>query len=159
MSDQSKIYVTKQRLSEIEQELRQLKVHARKEIAQKIAEARAQGDLSENAEYDAAREEQGLLELRINKMENMLSRASIIDETDVDVSKVNIMTRVRVMNEKTKRESVYQLVSQEEADFEGGKISISSPIGKALMGHTVGDVVHVKVPAGLLNLKVLEISK
>jgi transcription elongation factor GreA len=161
MSDNpnSKVYVTKARLKEIEEELRNLKVHARKEIAGKIAEARAQGDLSENAEYDAAREEQGLLELRINKMETMLSKTSIIDETDIDVSKVNIMTKVRVLNDKTKRENVYQVVSQEEADFEGGKISMSSPIGKALMGHVVGDSVQVKVPAGILNLKILEITR
>jgi transcription elongation factor GreA len=161
MSDNpnSKVYVTKARLAEIEEELRHLKVHARKEIAGKIAEARAQGDLSENAEYDAAREEQGLLELRINKMEQMLSKTSIIDETDIDVSKVNIMTKVRVLNDKTKRENVYQVVSQEEADFEGGKISISSPIGKALMGHEVGESVQVKVPAGMLNLKILEITR
>lgn len=161
MSDNpnSKVYVTKARLKEIEEELRNLKVHARKEIAGKIAEARAQGDLSENAEYDAAREEQGLLELRINKMETMLSKTAIIDETDIDVSKVNIMTKVKVLNDKTKRENVYQVVSQEEADFEGGKISMSSPIGKALMGHVVGDSVQVKVPAGLLNLKILEITR
>jgi transcription elongation factor GreA len=159
MSETSKVYVTKARLKEIEDELRHLKVHARKEVAQKIAEARAQGDLSENAEYDAAREEQGLLELRINKMEQMLSKTSIIDESEIDVSKVGIMTKVRVLNEKTKRESTYQIVSQEEADFEGGKISISSPIGKALMGQIVGGVVQVKVPAGVLNLKVLEITR
>jgi transcription elongation factor GreA len=161
MSDNpnSKVYVTKARLKEIEEELRNLKVHARKEIAGKIAEARAQGDLSENAEYDAAREEQGLLELRINKMETMLSKTSIIDETDIDVSKVNIMTKVKVLNDKTKRENVYQVVSQEEADFEGGKISMSSPIGKALMGHVVGDTVQVKVPAGMLTLKILEITR
>ncbi len=161
MSDNpnSKVYVTKARLKEIEDQLRNLKVHARKEIAGKIAEARAQGDLSENAEYDAAREEQGLLELRINKMETMLSKTAIIDETDIDVSKVNIMTKVKVLNDKTKRENVYQVVSQEEADFEGGKISMSSPIGKALMGHVVGDSVQVTVPAGLLNLKILEITR
>lgn len=159
MSDTSKVYVTRQRLTEIEEELRNLKVHARKEIAQKIAEARAQGDLSENAEYDAAREEQGLLELRINKMEHMLAKTAIIDESDVDISKVNIMTKVRVLNEKTKRESTYQIVSQEEADFEGGKISVSSPIGKALMGHVIGETVQVKVPAGTLSLKVLEITR
>lgn len=159
MSDTSKVYVTRQRLTEIEAELRNLKVHARKEIAMKIAEARAQGDLSENAEYDAAREEQGLLELRINKMEHVLAKTAIIDESDVDISKVNIMTKVRVLNDKTKRESTYQIVSQEEADFEGGKISVSSPIGKALMGHEIGETVQVKVPAGVLTLKVLEITR
>lgn len=159
MSENQKTYVTKQRLSEIEEQLRDLKINARKEIAGKIAEARAQGDLSENAEYDAAREEQGLLELRIHKMESMLAKTSIIDESEIDISKVSIMCKVKVLNQKTKRENVYQIVSQEEADFEGGKISVSSPIGKALMGHVVGDVIQIKVPAGALDLKVLEISR
>jgi transcription elongation factor GreA len=157
--DNSKVYLTRQRLGEIEVELRNLKVHARKEIALKIAEARAQGDLSENAEYDAAREEQGLLELRINKMEKLLMRSEIIDESEISIDKVNVMTKVRVTNLKTKKDNVYQLVSPEEADFEGGKISISSPIGKALMNRVVGDVVKVKVPAGALELQVKEITR
>ena len=157
--DNSKVYLTRQRLGEIEVELRNLKVFARKEIALKIAEARAQGDLSENAEYDAAREEQGLLELRINKMEKLLLRSEIIDETEISIEKVNVMTKVRVTNMKTKKDNVYQLVSPEEADFEGGKISISSPIGKALMNRIVGDIVKVKVPAGALELQVKEITR
>ncbi|MFI5202822.1 MAG: transcription elongation factor GreA, partial [Candidatus Kapaibacterium sp.] len=131
--DQSKIYVTKQRLSEIEEEVRKLKFHGRKDIAQRIAEARAQGDLSENAEYDAAREEQGLLELRIRKMEEVLARSSIIDESNISTDKVGIMTRVTVLNAKTNKKNEYQIVSAEEADFEGGRISTSSPIGKALL--------------------------
>ena len=139
--------------------MRNLKVFARKEIALKIAEARAQGDLSENAEYDAAREEQGLLELRINKMEKLLLRSEIIDETEISIEKVNVMTKVRVTNMKTKKDNVYQLVSPEEADFKGGKISISSPIGKALMNRIVGDIVKVKVPAGALELQVKEITR
>lgn len=159
MADNSKVYVTRQRLAEIEEELRDLKSRGRKEVAAKIAEARAQGDLSENAEYDAAREEQGLLELRINKMEKMLMRSEIIDESEISIDKVNIMTRVKVMNEKTKKENIYQLVSQEEADFEGGKISVSSPIGKALLNHVVGDKVDVKVPAGVLQLRIIEITR
>lgn len=159
MGDNSKVYVTRQRLAQIEEELRDLKSRGRKEVAQKIAEARAQGDLSENAEYDAAREEQGLLELRINKMEKMLIRSEIIDESDISIDKVNIMTRVKVVNEKTQKENIYQLVSQEEADFEGGKISVSSPIGKALLNHKVGDKVDVKVPAGILQLKIVEITR
>jgi transcription elongation factor GreA len=157
--DQPKIYVTKQRLAEIEEEVRQLKVHGRKEVAQRIAEARAQGDLSENAEYDAAREEQGLLELRIKKMEEILTRSSIIDESNISTDKVGIMTKVKVTNEKTGKDNNYQIVSQEEADFETGRISMSSPIGKALMGKRVGESVQVKVPAGVLNLKVKEITK
>jgi len=159
MAENSKIYVTRERLAEIEAELRDLKVRARKEIASKIAEARAQGDLSENAEYDAAREEQGLLELRIHKMEKMLINSTIIDKSEIEIDKVGIMTKVRVLNERTNKENVYEIVSQDEADFEGGKISMSSPIGKALLNHVIGDVVQVKVPAGSLNLKVLEISK
>ncbi len=159
MAEQSKLYVTKERLSEIEEELRNLKVHGRKEIAGKIAEARAQGDLSENAEYDAAREEQGLLELRIHKMELMLTHSTIIDESEISIDKVGMLTKVRVLNKKTKKEATYQIVSAEDADFEGGKISVSSPIGKALMHHAIGDNVQVKVPAGVLEFKILEISR
>lgn len=159
MADQSKIYITKSRLAEIEEEVRQLKVHGRKEVAGRIAEARAQGDLSENAEYDAAREEQGLLELRIKKLEQILTRSSIIDERDIPTDKVGIMSKVKVLNEKTKRESVYQIVSEQEADFEGGRISVSSPIGKALFNHIVGDAVQVKVPAGMLSLKIVGIDR
>lgn len=157
--DSSKVYVTRQRLAEIEEQLRDLKSRGRREIAQKIAEARAQGDLSENAEYDAAREEQGLLELRINKMERMLMKTEVIDESEISTEKVNIMTRVRVKNKKTNKDNIYQIVSQEEADFEGGKISVSSPIGKALLNKKVGDVVDVKVPAGVLQLQIEEISR
>jgi transcription elongation factor GreA len=153
-----KVYVTKERLSEIEAELRHLKTFARKEIAGKIGEARAQGDLSENAEYDAAREEQGLLELRIHKMEQLLSNSSIIDESQISTDKVGMMTRVRVLNKKTKKENTYLLVSAEEADFEGGKISVASPIGKALLNKVIGDEVKIKVPAGQIELKILEIT-
>ncbi|HET9137645.1 MAG TPA: transcription elongation factor GreA [Candidatus Kapabacteria bacterium] len=153
-----KVYVTKERLSEIEAELRHLKTVARKEIAAKIGEARAQGDLSENAEYDAAREEQGLLELRIHKMEQTLSNSSIIDESQISTDKVGMMTRVKVKNKKTKKENIYLLVSAEEADFEGGKISVASPIGKALLNKVIGDTVMVKVPAGTIELEILEIT-
>jgi transcription elongation factor GreA len=159
MTGQSTLYVTRERLREIEAELRNLKVHARREIAGKIAEARAQGDLSENAEYDAAREEQGLLELRIHKMELMLTHSQIIDASDISIDKVGMLTKVRVLNKKTKKEATYQIVSAEDADFEGGKISVSSPIGKALMHHPIGDNVQVKVPAGVLEFKILEISR
>ena len=159
MAGHTSVYVTRERLSEIEAELRNLKVHARKEIADKIAEARAQGDLSENAEYDAAREEQGLLELRIHKMEVMLMNSTIIDESEISIDKVGMLTKVRVLNKKTKKEATYQIVSAEDADFEGGKISVSSPIGKALMQNTVGKSVQVKVPAGVLEFEILEISR
>jgi transcription elongation factor GreA len=159
MAGQSTVYVTRERLSEIEKELQHLKFHARKEIAGKIAEARAQGDLSENAEYDAAREEQGLLELRIHKMEVMLMNSTIIDESEIAIDKVGMLTKVRVLNKKTKKEATYQIVSAEDADFEGGKISVSSPIGKALMHNPVGKAIQVKVPAGVLEFQILEISR
>jgi transcription elongation factor GreA len=157
--DQEKIYMTRQRLTELEEEVKNLRFHGRRDIAARIAEARAQGDLSENAEYDAAREEQGLLELRIRKMEDVLARSAVIDETNIQTDKVGIMTRVTVKNNKTNKDSVYQLVSAEEADFEGGKISVSSPIGRALMNKKIGEEVQVKVPAGVLELKVVSIGK
>src|SRR3954471_9340644 len=113
--EHQKLYVTKQRLAEIEEEVRKLKVYGRKDVANRIAEARAQGDLSENAEYDAAREEQGLLELRIRKMEEILTRSSIFDENNISTDKVGIMSKVTVTNEKTGKDNHYQIVSQEEA--------------------------------------------
>lgn len=154
-----KAYITRERLTEIENQLRDLKVNARKEIAGKIAEARAQGDLSENAEYDAAREEQGLLELRIHKIEQMLMGSTIIDESEIPTDKVGMLSKAKVLNKKTKKSSNYQVVSQEDADFEQGRISISSPIGKALYGKVVGDIVQVKVPAGIMELQIQEITK
>ena len=159
MAGKSTVYVTRDRLAEIEAELRDLKINARKEIAGKIAEARSQGDLSENAEYDAAREEQGLLELRIHKMEVMLMNSTIIDESEISIDKVGMLTKVRVLNKKTKKEATYQIVSAEDADFEGGKISASSPIGKALLNNKVGKSIQVKVPAGVLEFEILEISR
>ncbi len=157
--DQEKIYMTRQRLTELEEEVKTLRFHGRRDIAQRIADARAQGDLSENAEYDAAREEQGLLELRIRKMEDVLARSAVIDESNIQTDKVGIMTRVTVLNSATKKKNEYQIVSPEEADFEGGRISMSSPIGKALMNKKVGEEVQVKVPAGTLELKVVSIGK
>lgn len=154
-----KAYITRERLTEIENQLRDLKVNARKEIAGKIAEARAQGDLSENAEYDAAREEQGLLELRIHKIEQMLMGSTIIDESEIPTDKVGMLSKAKVLNKKTKKSSNYQVVSQEDANFEEGRISVSSPIGKALYGKVVGDVVQVKVPAGVMELQIQEITK
>jgi transcription elongation factor GreA len=157
--EHQKIYVTKQRLVEIEEEVRKLKFEGRRDVAARIAEARAQGDLSENAEYDAAREEQGLLELRIRKMEQVLSNSTIIDESNIQTDKVGIMTRVTVVNEKTGKENIYQIVSQEEADLENGRLSMSSPIGRALLNKKVGEKVQVKVPAGTLDLKIKLIGK
>ena len=123
-----------------------------------IAEARDKGDLSENAEYDAAREAQGLLEMRIAQLENTLSKARIIDETKIDTSKVQILSRVKLLNHNVKREVEYTIVSENEANLREGKLAIGTPIAKALLGKKVGEVVEVQVPAGMLKLEILNIS-
>lgn len=153
------IYMTRERLLELERELNELKTKGRKEIAQKIADARAHGDLSENAEYDAAKEEQGMLELRISKLENMLSRAKIVDTSSISTDEVRVLTKVKVKNLKNGNLQTYYLVSPEEADFENGKMSVNSPIGRQLLGKRVGDIVKVNVPAGIIELEILEISR
>lgn len=153
------IYMTRERLLELERELNELKTKGRKEIAQKIADARAHGDLSENAEYDAAKEEQGILELRISKLENMLSRAKIVDTSSISTDEVRVLTKVKVKNLKNGNLQTYYLVSPEEADFENGKMSVNSPIGRQLLGKRVGDIVKVNVPAGIIELEILEISR
>lgn len=158
MYEQNYVYLTKERLVELEKELQELKLSGRKEIAQKIAEARAHGDLSENAEYDAAKEEQGLFELRISKLENILSRARIVETGQFDSSKVHILSTVIIENLANNKKFEYTLVSPEEADFQAGKVSITSPVGIALNGKNVGDVVKVKAPAGILDYKILEIK-
>ncbi|MEJ2493306.1 MAG: transcription elongation factor GreA [Ignavibacteriaceae bacterium] len=127
-------------------------------IAAKIAEARAHGDLSENAEYEAAKEEQGLFELKLSKLEAMLSRARIIDTTKFPQDKVHILSKVKIKNLKTQKVFDYLLVSPEEADFQEGKISVTSPVGKGLMGTKLGDKVKVKAPAGLLEFEILNID-
>ena len=126
--------------------------------AQAIAEARDKGDLSENAEYDAAREAQGLLEMRIAQLENTLSKARIIDETKIDTSKVQILSRVKLLNHNVKREVEYTIVSENEANLREGKLAIGTPIAKALLGKKVGEIVEVQVPAGILKLEILNIS-
>ena len=123
-----------------------------------IAEARDKGDLSENAEYDAAREAQGLLEMRIAQLENTLSKARIIDETKIDTSKVQILSRVKLLNHNVKREVEYTIVSENEANLREGKLAIGTPIAKALLGKKVGEIVEVQVPAGMLKLEILNIS-
>ena len=123
-----------------------------------IAEARDKGDLSENAEYDAAREAQGLLEMRIAQLENTLSKARIIDETKIDTSKVQILSRVKLLNHNVKREVEYTIVSENEANLREGKLAIGTPIAKALLGKKVGEIVEVQVPAGTLKLEILNIS-
>lgn len=153
------VYLTRERLVEMEQELHDLKTNGRKVIAQKIADARGHGDLSENAEYDTAKEEQQHLELKIAKLEITLSHAKIIEAKDLPNDKIYILSRVKLQDLKTKEVFEYLLVSPEESNFEENKISVTSPIGKSLLGKTKGESVEIKVPAGILNYKILDISR
>ena len=158
MAEANFVYLTKERLVELEKELQDLKIKGRKEIAAKIAEARAHGDLSENAEYDAAKEEQGLFELKISNLENVLSRVRLIEPSQFPDGKVHILSKVKIKNLKTQKIFDYMLVSPEEADFQAGKISVTSPVGQGLMGAEVGEKVNVKAPAGLLEFEILSIE-
>lgn len=158
MGNNDFVYLTKERLAELEKELQHLKINGRKEIAAKIAEARSHGDLSENAEYDAAKEEQGLFELKISKLENLLSRARVIDSSQFSNDQVHILSIVSIKNLKTNKVIEYRLVSPEEADFQAGKISVTSPVGKGLLGYRVGDKVKVQAPAGILEFEILSIK-
>ncbi len=153
------VYLTRERLSELEQELRELKTNGRKSMAQKIAEARGHGDLSENAEYDAAKEEQQHHEARIARLELTLSRAKIIEARDLPNDKIYILSRVKLKDLKTGELCEYLLVSPEESNFEQNKISVSSPIGKGLLGKKPGDVVEVKVPVGVFRYEILEVNR
>jgi transcription elongation factor GreA len=153
------VYLTRERLVAIEQELRDLKTNGRKQVASKIAEARGQGDLSENAEYDAAKEEQQHLELKISKLELTLSRAKIIEARDLPNDKIYILSRVTLKDLKTNEVFEYLLVSPEESNFEQNKISVTSPIGKSLLGKVKGETVDIKVPAGALKYKILDITR
>jgi len=152
-------YYTAEGLKKLRDELHQLKMVERPKISQQIAEARDKGDLSENAEYDAAKEAQGLLEARIAKMEDLVANARLIDESNIDNSKVYILSRVTLKNLKTNAVVEYTLVAENEANLALKKISIESPIGKGLLGKKVGDKALVQVPAGLLELEILEISR
>lgn len=152
-------YLSKEGYDTLSAELRELKTKGRKEIANQIADARAQGDLSENAEYDAAKEAQGHLEKKIAELEHVLATSKIIDEKNIDTSKVYILSSVTILNRKTKKEMKYTLVSAQEADFKLSKISIDSPIGKALLGKAVGEVAIATVPAGKLELEILKIER
>ncbi len=153
------VYLTKTRLVELENELIELKTKGRKSIAEKIAEARAHGDLTENAEYDAAKEAQSHLEMKIGKLETILSRVKIISPNEMPDNEVYILSVVKVLDMKGKEEITFSLVSPEEADFEQDKISVTSPIGKALLGRKKNEIFEVNVPDGLIKYKVLEISK
>ncbi len=154
-----KNYLSKEGYEKLEKELRDLKTRGRKEIAEEISEARSKGDLSENAEYDAAKEAQGHLEKRIAELENTLATASIIDDKNIDTSKAYVLSTVTIHNKKVDKEMKYTLVSKDEADFKKGKISVDSPIGKAILGREIGDTFTVKVPAGKLELEILNIER
>ena len=145
-------------LKKYEDELQDLKVNRRREIAQKIKEAREQGDLSENAEYDAAKENQGKLESRIAMLKDQVANARIIDSSKISCDKVQIMNKVRLLNKRMNKEMIYTIVAESEANFREGKISVQTPIAKALLNHVVGEVVEVRVPAGVQQLEILEIS-
>lgn len=152
------LYMSKEGFEELKKNLEYLKNIRRAEVANDIATAREKGDLSENAEYHAAKEEQALLEKKIVELEDSFARARIMDTSKVDTSKAVMLSKVKIKNLKTNTEVQYQLVSHAEADFKEKKISIKSPIGKGLLGAKVGDVVEIKVPAGLVKLEILDIG-
>jgi transcription elongation factor GreA len=152
-------YYTAEGLKKLRDELNQLKDVERPKASQAIAEARDKGDLSENAEYDAAKEAQGLLEMRISKMEETLANARLIDESALDTSKVLVHSTVKIKNQGNGMEMTYKLVAQSEADLKSGKISVDSPIGKGLLGKEVGDTAEIQVPNGTMKFDVLEISR
>ncbi|MEE6185808.1 Transcription elongation factor GreA [Mycovorax composti] len=150
-------YVTKETLEQMKEELQRLKSVERPAASKAIAEAREKGDLRENAEYDAAKEAQGLLEAKIAALETALANARVVDESTIDTSKVSILTKVKLTNLKTNKQVTYQLVSEQEADLKAGKISVNSPIGKGILGKSVGEIADVQAPAGLLKFRVDEI--
>jgi transcription elongation factor GreA len=152
-------YYTEEGLKKLKAELDHLRDVERPKASQAIAEARDKGDLSENAEYDAAKEAQGLLEMKIAKMEETVSNARIIDESQLDTSKALVLSTVKIRNQANKMEMKYTLVAESEADLKTGKISVTSPIGKGLLGKSVGDVAEVKVPNGTLKFEILEITR
>lgn len=152
-------YYTKEGLQKLRDELNYLKDVERPKASRAIGEARDKGDLSENAEYDAAKDAQGLLELKISKLEEVVANARIIDESNLDTSKALIHSNVVIKNLANGREMTYKLVAQSEADLKQGKISVDSPIGKGLLGKEVGDIAEVQVPSGIVKFEVLEITR
>ena len=152
-------YYTAEGLKKLKEELNQLKDVERPKASNAIAEARDKGDLSENAEYDAAKEAQGMLEMRISKLEETLSNARVIDESQLDNSKVLVLSKVKIKNQLNGMEMDYKLVADGEADLASGKISVNSPIGKGLLGKSVGEVAQINVPSGVINFEIIEISR
>jgi transcription elongation factor GreA len=152
-------YFTNDGLNKLKEELNHLMSVERKKISQQIAEARDKGDLSENAEYDAAKDAQGMLEMKISKLQNIINNAKIIDESKMDASKVLILSTVEVKNPKTGVKMKYTLVPENEADLKSGKISVSSPIAQGMLGKKEGEEVTIKVPAGTITLEIIKISR
>jgi transcription elongation factor GreA len=152
-------YYTAEGLKKLKAELNQLKDVERPKSSQAIAEARDKGDLSENAEYDAAKEAQGLLELKIAKLEEIVSNARLIDESQLDTSKVLVLSTVKLKNQANGMEMKYTLVAESEANLKDGKISVSSPIGKGLLGKKVGDVAEITIPNGTIKFEIMEITR
>ncbi len=151
-------YITEEGLAKLKKELEHLVTVERPAISLQIAEARDKGDLSENAEYDAAKEAQGLLEMKIAKLEDMVANARIIDESKIDTSKVQILNKVKIKNTKNNQQMEYMLVSESESDIKNGKISVATPIAKGLLGKKVGDIVDIQVPSGIMSFEIMEIS-
>jgi transcription elongation factor GreA len=151
-------YVTNETFEQMKAQLQQMKGVDRPAASRAIAEAREKGDLKENAEYDAAKEAQGMLEAKIKQLEGIIATARILNENNIDVTKVSILTKVTVTNMGTKKSVTYQIVSEKEADLKAGKISVTSPIGKGLLGKVPGDVAEVQVPAGLLKFRIDKIT-
>ena len=152
-------YYTEEGLKKLREELKQLKDVERIRASQAIAEARDKGDLSENAEYDAAKEAQGMLEMKISKLEDALAGARLIDESQLDASKALVLSIVKIKNQTNGMEMTYTLVADGEADLASGKISVNSPIGKGLLGKSVGEVADIEVPNGIIKFDILEISR
>ena len=151
-------YYTAEGLKKLKEELEQMRTIERPKISQQIAEARDKGDLSENAEYDAAKEAQGLLEMKISKLEDVLANARILSEENIDLSKVGVLTKVKIKNLANSATMEYSLVAEKEADIRKNKISVSSPIGKGLLGKKVGETAKIQVPRGVMSFEILEIS-
>ncbi len=152
-------YYTEEGLNRLKAELTELKTKGRAFIAHQIAEARDKGDLSENAEYDAAKDAQGHHELRISRLEDIVANARLLDESTIDASQVSVLSKVTIKNVKSGAEMLYTLVSEEEADLKAGRISVGSPIGKGLLGKRVGDKATITVPAGVLEFEVVDIAR
>lgn len=152
-------YYTEEGLKKLKDELHKMESVERPSISKQIAEARDKGDLSENAEYDAAKEAQGLLEMRISKLKNVIANARIVDESEIDASKALILSKVKIKNLKNNAEMQYQLVAENEANLKEKKISVESPIGKGLLGKSVGDIADIQTPGGVVQFEIIEITR